>query len=88
MTNLVHLPLLCSIWTVIKYKTKVHISLLNSHSVSIFTLIKDNRDHNSRGDEHEDIDLDSRQSGDKQTVKCKIESADLDTLRDVNLNQK
>ena len=35
MTSLLHLPLLCLIWTVIKYKTIVHISLLTSHSVSI-----------------------------------------------------
>ena len=29
----------------------------------------------------EDIDLDSRQCGNKETVKCKIVSVDLDTLR-------
>ena len=30
----------------------------------------------------EDIDLDSRQCGNRQTVKCKIVSVDLDTLRE------
>ena len=35
-----------------------------------------------------DIDLDSRQCGNKQTVKCKIVSVDLDTLREKILCSK
>ena len=36
----------------------------------------------------EDIDLDSRQCGNRQTVKCKIVSVDLDTLREKTLCPK
>ena len=40
----------------------------------------------------EDVDLDSRQCSNKQTVKCKVVSVDLDTLREKycarNVNQK
>ena len=78
MTSLVHLPLLCSIWTVIKYKIIVHTSLLIFHSVS--TCLRAYYKTTIEEMSMDDIDLDNCQCGHKQTVKCKIVSVDLDTL--------